>query len=154
MDVQFLIDVRSIPHSRYQPSFSKDALQTSVLEYGVKYVFMGDDLGGRPSDRDCYVAGKVDYARVRQRDFFRRGIGRLISAVEQGYRVCLMCSESLPCECHRSKLIGSALLEHGVQSLHLLSDGSVQTQEEVISKLVGSQPDLFGQTFTSRKTYI
>jgi len=69
--IVYLIDVRSKPYSRYKPEFSKDALQCHLHEHGIRYVFMGDLLGGRPADSDCYVDGKVDYDKCRQKAFFQ-----------------------------------------------------------------------------------
>lgn len=153
VDVKFVIDVRSAPYSRYQPEFSREPLKRSLGQCGLKYVFMGDDLGGRPGDPDCYIDGKVDYGKCRTKDFFVRGIRRLHSAYDQGLRVCLLCSEGKPWQCHRSKLVGAALLDEGIEVLHLLPDGRVRTQEEVIRELTGGQADLFGEHFVSRRAY-
>ena len=153
VDVQFLIDVRSVPYSRYQPEFSKEPLQQLLAQHGLKYVFMGDDLGGRPKDPDCYINGKVDYHKCQTKDFFRRGIGWIRRVYEQGFRVCLLCSEGKPWQCHRSKLIGAALHDEGIEVLHLLPDGGNITQNEAIQELTGGQSDLFGQHFVSHKTY-
>lgn len=66
-EVRYLIDVRSVPYSRFNPVFSKDNLATTVEKAGVRYVFMGDALGGRPNDRSCYdEAGHVDYLACRE----------------------------------------------------------------------------------------
>ncbi len=154
-DVRFLIDVRSAPYSRYQPEFSRDPLSAFLSRGGIKYVFMGDLLGGRPPDPDCYTDdGKVDYRKCRTKDFFRRGIQRVRDAYDQGLRVCLFCSEGKPWECHRSKLVGAALGEEGIEILHVLPDGSTRTQDDVLRMLTGGQADLFGNAFTSRKAYL
>ena len=152
-EVQFVIDVRSAPYSRFQPDFSKEPLEGFLSRHGLKYVFMGDDLGGRPKDPDCYTDGKVDYNKCRTKDFFQRGIGRVQSAYNRGFRVCLLCSEGKPWQCHRSKLVGAALLDEGIEVLHLLPDGRAFTQDEVIRELTGGQADLFGEHFVSRKAY-
>ena len=143
-NVQFVIDVRSAPYSRYQPEFSKKPLERILIQHKVKYVFMGDDLGGRPKDSECYTNGTVDYSKCRTRDFFRRGIERVRNAYQQGYRVCLLCSEGKPWKCHRSRLIGAALQDQGIDVRHILPDGTVCTQDDMIRKLTGGQGDLFG----------
>src|SRR5437764_13972930 len=73
-EIGCLVDVRSAPYSRFRPEFSKQALEAALQERGIRYVFLGDALGGRPDAPDCYVDGKVDYARVREKEFYRRGI--------------------------------------------------------------------------------
>src|SRR5258708_34444218 len=90
---------------------------------------MGDTLGGRPSDRSCYkINGKVDYAIVRQKDFFKKGIERIRMAYEKDLRVVLLCSESRPEQCHRSKLIGSGLHQEKILVQHIDENGGPQDQ--------------------------
>ncbi|MBV8758837.1 MAG: DUF488 domain-containing protein [Deltaproteobacteria bacterium] len=154
LEVPFLIDVRSSPFSRFQPEFSRDPLRAQLQSQHIKYVFMGDLLGGRPSDRDCYDKdGRVDYQKCRTKDFFIRGIERLRTAYAKGMRVCLLCSEGKPWECHRSKLIGWVLQDQGIVVEHVLPTGDLRTQSEVIEQLTAGQGDLFGARFSSRKVY-
>jgi hypothetical protein len=62
--IHYVIDVRSVPWSRYRPEFSQDHLAASLRTHGVRYVFMGSELGGRPDDPSCYDGdGRVDAAR-------------------------------------------------------------------------------------------
>jgi uncharacterized protein (DUF488 family) len=153
--VACLVDVRTSPYSKYRPEFVKQALEAALPEQGIRYVFLGDALGGKPDDPSCYVDGKVDYDAVRQKEFFRKGIERLRKAAGQGMRVALMCSEGKPEECHRSKLIGVALHELGIPLAHLDEQGEVLTQEAVVARLTDGQLSLFGEpSFTSRKRYV
>lgn len=153
-EIACLVDVRSAPYSRFRPEFSRDGLSASVSRKGIRYVFLGHLLGGRPADPDCYLEQKVVYERVREKEFFRKGIERLRKAADQGMRVALLCSEGKPEECHRSKLIGVALDEIGVPVLHLDENDEPQSQLAVTSRLNGGQLDLFGDPgFTSRKRY-
>lgn len=151
--ISYLIDVRSIPYSRYQPEFSQRPLEQLLRERSLRYVFMGDLLGGRPKANDCYTDGKADYSKIREKDFFLRGIDRLKNAYQQGLRICLLCSEGHPSQCHRSKLICAALEDQGISSTHLLPDGSQCSQAEIMTELTQNQRDLFGEHFTSRKSY-
>lgn len=153
-NVGCLVDVRTAPYSKYRPEFGKAALEAALPSLQIRYVFLGDSLGGRPEDPDCYQDGKVDYDRVREKEFFRRGIERLRRAHAQGMRLALLCSEGKPEECHRSKLIGPALADLGIPVLHLDENGELQTQDEVIARKTGGQMSLFGDpSFTSRKRY-
>ena len=149
-----LVDVRSAPYSRFRPEFSKQALEAALTDRGIRYVFLGDALGGRPDAPDCHVDGKVDYALVSEKDFYRRGIERIRRAHEQRIRMALMCSEGRPEECHRSKLIGASLAELGIPVTHLDEEGAPRSQEEVVRRHTHGQLGLFGQpSFTSRKRY-
>lgn len=152
--IDSLIDVRSAPYSKFKPDFSRESLESSLSAAGIRYVFAGKELGGRPDDPECYTDGKVDYDKVRTTAFYASGIDRLRRAHANGTRMALMCSELRPEECHRSKLIGVTLAEMGIPVSHLDEEGVARTQEEVITRLTGPQLDLFGgPAFTSRKNY-
>jgi uncharacterized protein (DUF488 family) len=150
----YVIDVRSAPYSKFKPEFSKATLELALKRQGLRYVFMGDLLGGQPDDPDCYIEGKVDYEKVRTKAFFQAGLDRLKAAYEQRLRAALMCSEGRPEQCHRTKLIGEVLSALGIPVAHIDEDGQIRSQTEVIARLTGGQLDLFGApTFTSRKRY-
>jgi uncharacterized protein (DUF488 family) len=152
--IQYLIDVRTAPYSKFKPEFTKELLQHHVERAGMRYVFMGDTLGGQPRDPACHTDGKVDYDKVRAQPFFQAGLERLRRAFGQQRRVALMCSEGRPEDCHRSKLIGEALTASGIPVRHIDENGQVLTQREVINRLTHGQMDLFGaKSFTSRKRY-
>ena len=154
-DIAILVDLRSSPYSKFKPEFSQKALETSLRNKGIRYVYMGDLLGGRPNDPTCYDAdGKVIYDAVRVTATFGHGLERLRKGHQQDLRLMLMCSEGKPESCHRSKLVGVALEEMGITVLHIDEQDAIQTQAEVISDLSGGQPSLFGDLeFTSRKRY-
>ena len=154
--IQYLIDLRSGPYSGYKPEFSKNALQAFLEANGIRYLFMGDTLGGQPDDETCYTDGKVDYEKITQQSFYRAGIERLHKASRQGQRVALMCSEGKPENCHRSKLVGQTLTAEGIEVLHIDEEDEVISQKDVLLRLSGGQPSLFGDEFfrfTSRKRY-
>lgn len=153
-EIAFLIDVRTNPFSRYKPDFNDRTLDIYLREAGIRYVPMGDSLGGLPKDVACYTDGKVDYAKVREQAFFQAGIGRIAIAFQQQQRVVLMCSEGKPEMCHRSKLIGTALTAIEIPVAHIDENDTLRTQAEVMHRLTAGQMSLFGErTFTSRKRY-
>lgn len=78
--IDYLVDVRTAPYSRYKPEFSKAELSAALRQAGFKYLFMGDQLGGRPIDPACYTDGKVDYSKVQTTPAYQQGIERLRSA--------------------------------------------------------------------------
>ena len=143
-DIKFLADIRSQPYSRYNPDFSKDALERRLKPVGVRYVFMGDTLGGRPRDDTSYQEdGRVDYEKVAEKDFYQKGISYLHTAWNKQLRIVLMCSEAKPQTCHRSKLIGKTLSKQNVEVAHIDETGAVKTQEEVDLLLTDGQLTLF-----------
>ena len=153
-EIMFLVDVRTSPYSRFKPEFSKDALEQELKRQGIRYVYLGDALGGRPADPDCYVDDKVDYERVKAKAFYQAGIQRVRTAWQRGMRFVLMCSEGRPEQCHRSKLIGESLDALGIPVAHIDEHDQLRSQDEVIQRLTGGQLSLFGDLeFTSRKRY-
>jgi uncharacterized protein (DUF488 family) len=104
--------VRAYPASRRHPQFSKEALSASLEEAGIVYRWEGKALGGmRPS-----------YVDHMQTDDFQSA-ARGLSALEG--RVCIMCAESDPSDCHRS-YIADWLVSHGARVTHLLDSGRQQ----------------------------
>ena len=153
--IAYLIDVRSTPYSRYKPEFSKEALAAELQQHRIRYVFMGDTLGGHPDDETCYdEKGQVDYEKVKDTESYQNGVARLQTAFAQRQCVALMCSEGKPEECHRSKLIGTSLDKEEIPVIHIDENDKEQPQEKVIDRLTGGQMRLFGEdTFHSRKGY-
>lgn len=155
-EIRFLVDVRTQPYSRFKPDFGKDALQHHLESAGIRYLFMGDSLGGRPDDPNCYTDGKVDYDKVARQPFYLQGIERLQQAFRQQQRVVLMCSEGKPEQCHRTALIGRTLTERAIPVAHIDENSQLISQEDVILRRQKGQPSLFGDdffNFTSRKRY-
>ena len=135
-DLRYLIDVRSKPFSKWKTSFNRDVIGETVRKFGIRYVFLGDKIGGIPSDKSCYDAtGKVMYHVLSQKLFFRQGIERLVLADKKGIKVALMCGEVDPLRCHRSKLIGQELLKKGISLQHIVSQSRVKSQREVMYEL-------------------
>lgn len=50
--IEVLVDVRSQPYSKHSPDFASQAMKTGLNAAGIKYIFMGDALGGRPAARN------------------------------------------------------------------------------------------------------
>ena len=155
--INYLIDVRSRPYSRYKPEFSKRPLEQQLTGNQIRYVFMGDALGGQPDDPSCYDKdGKVDYEQCRRRPQFLAGIERLQKAYEQQLQVVLMCSEGKPETCHRAKLIGEVLHKEGIEVRHIDEKDDLLSHTQVMLRVVKRQPSLFGDEIfkhTSRKAY-
>jgi uncharacterized protein (DUF488 family) len=129
--IQVLADVRSQPFSRYTPHFNREVLQSALNSAGVKYLFLGDQLGGRPEGEEFYDAeGHVLYYAVAESPNFLTGIERLLEGIKQ-YRVAIMCSEEDPAVCHRFLLVTRVLDERGVEIRHIRGDGNLESESAV-----------------------
>ena len=143
-DIEVIADVRTAPFSQYTPHFNQDPLKRSLAESKVGYVFLGRELGGRPTGGDFYDdEGHVFYDKVAATDLFRAGMDRLLAGAET-HRVALMCGEGHPSECHRHLLVARVLVEEGVKVEHLLADGDTLDASELLQSQ-RPEPTLFGQ---------
>jgi uncharacterized protein (DUF488 family) len=135
-DVNLLIDVRSRPVSGRFPHFNGTALSQILEGKGIRYLFLGEELGGRPDDPDAYRAdGVVDYRGRRKSYAFGAGIERIEREAEHA-RVALMCAEEDPIECHRFLMICPELIALGLRPWHIRRDGSIEGQEAAEDRLL------------------
>jgi uncharacterized protein (DUF488 family) len=148
--VTAIADVRSQPFSRRCPWFSARALNQRLEIEGIAYVPMGDALGGRPRDPRLCRDGVADYEAMAATPEFRAGIDRVVEGTQR-LRVCLMCAEREPLDCHRCLLVAPALAARGLRIGHLLADGNIAPHEEVEKRLVtAAGGDLFANDPASR----
>jgi uncharacterized protein (DUF488 family) len=133
--VTALVDVRSQPSSRFCPWFSAGRLRPQLEQEGIAYLPMGEALGGRPRDPTLLRDGVADYEAMAQRPEFRAGIDNVMAASRQA-RVCLMCAEREPLDCHRCLLVAPALAAHGLNVGHVLADGSITPHSVIEEKLL------------------
>jgi uncharacterized protein (DUF488 family) len=149
-DVTAVADVRSSPYSQRYPQFNREELERALRDQDMLYVFLGDQLGGRPRPRDLYDDdGRVDYERVRQTDFFRSGLDRLLRGLD-GYVLAMMCGEADPLDCHRGLMIAPALVERGIATGHIRKDASVESTPEMECRLLaatGKESGMFDGLF-------
>lgn len=160
--INYLIDIRSKPYSKYNPQFNHNDLKFALLDKKITYTYLGDILGGLPEDRTCYTNGHVDYDKLKEKVFFKDGLNRLITANKKNIKVAIMCSESKPEECHRTKLIGEELAKIGINLNHITRTKNnkkeliIKTQGQVMLDVApNGTVNLFGEemSFESRKKY-
>lgn len=147
--VQALADVRSTPFSRFNPQFNRASLSHSLASAGIRYEFMGEELGARTADPACFENGRVSYARLAATPLFQRGLERLREAANSE-RVAMMCAEREPLDCHRTILITRELERAGESVTHILADGTLEANRNTMDRLIAQlglpQDDLFGDT--------
>ena len=130
-NIDVLVDIRSHPSSAYASQFDGPQLKKEITTYGIKYLYMGHELGGKPQDQRFYDSdGRVLYSMMAETPSFLDGISRLERGIAK-YRVAIMCSEESPVECHRRLLVSRVLISRGIDVYHIRSSGKVQTEEEV-----------------------
>jgi uncharacterized protein (DUF488 family) len=145
--VDLLVDVRTAPYSRYSPQFNKETLEATLLRHDIEYAYAGKYLGGRPSDPSCYKSRvlpaegtdylhEVDYPEVMQREWFVKGMERLLELAAEK-TTAIMCSEEDPAACHRHHLIAQYLMrEHAdVDVQHIRADGTVYGARSILTSV-------------------
>jgi uncharacterized protein (DUF488 family) len=124
-----LVDVRTIPRSRRNPQFAREALAESLARASIRYVHM-PGLGGlrrpRPDSintgwRNASFRGYADYMETAE---FEQNLETLIDEAARG-PAAFMCAEAVPWRCHRS-LIADALTAKGIAVEHILSTSSIE----------------------------
>ncbi len=143
--VALLVDIRSIPFSRWVPHASRPQLTALLAGAGIGYEFRGDALGGKPPRQNLSRDGMADYEQMAAAPDFRAGLARVREAAAE-QRTVLLCAERDPLDCHRALLVGRALAEQGLAIVHILADGSRESQaafEERLLRVTGKDiPDL------------
>lgn len=124
--IETLVDVRTIPKSRYNPQYEQNALKASLNDAGIAYLYMGA-LGGlrRPRKdspnagwRNSSFRGYADYMLTGE---FAAALEALMARAAVS-RTAIMCAEAVPWRCHRS-LIADALTVHGIGVENIMDVG-------------------------------
>ena len=130
--VQTIVDVRRFPGSRRHPQFAREALDASLQQAGISYVWRGEELGGRRSRSSAptrHPAWRNDafqaYADYMDSSAFRAALDALVADARRRVRNAVMCAETLWWRCHR-RLIADALAVQGVQVIHLIDEKNSQ----------------------------
>ncbi len=136
--VDLVVDVRSRPHSARFPQFSQPGFEKLLEAEGLAYLYLGEELGGRPDDPDAYQPNGVVNYRARRKSYaFRAGVERLAKELEQR-SAALMCAEEDPLECHRFLMICPELVPLGIHPLHIRRGSAPETQEAAENRLLAS----------------
>jgi len=138
--VNAIADVRSTPSSKRFPQFEKKVLQSNLDASGIQYVFLGDGLGARPRNPDCYIQGTAVFERIRATNSFTNALDRLQRGA-QTYKICLMCAERDPVDCHRTWLVAQTLHDKGIVVKHILADGTIEMHDALLRRVAKSDFD-------------
>jgi uncharacterized protein (DUF488 family) len=124
--VQRLVDIRTIPRSRKNPQFNREALAKQLPKAGLEYAHEKRLGGLRKPKKDSINtawenASFRGYADYMETEDFQEGLNELIEG-SQGAITAIMCAESVPWRCHRS-LVADALTVRGIKTVHLMAPG-------------------------------
>lgn len=139
-------DVRSRPYSRFTPQYNRECILDFLSIAGIQYVYLGQELGARREEPDCYVEAKARYDLIARTVLFQRGLDRLRRGIKS-FRVALLCAERDPVTCHRTILVCRHLRKDIGTISHILESGSLERHEDAETRLLSicglPQQDLF-----------
>jgi uncharacterized protein (DUF488 family) len=146
--VNAIADVRSTPVSRFCPWFSGKTLSALLGREDMIYLPYGATLGGRPRNPDLYCDGIADYEAMARQGEFQAGLERLVADAARcrahdhtAGRICLMCAERDPLDCHRCLLVARALAERTLTIGHILFDGTIEPHAATEQRLLAFDRD-------------
>ncbi len=121
-----LIDVRSVPYSKFRPMFNKNSLMLQAKSEGLEYIFKGYELGAK------FNGIYPDYEILRERAEYMEGLKFLINMLDAGYDIAIMCCELDYLKCHRYSLIGEDMFQLGYEIVHIGKRGELIPHEGLI----------------------
>jgi uncharacterized protein (DUF488 family) len=133
--VTAVADVRSQPYSRFHSQFNRESLAAALARAGIRYVFLGRELGARRCEPESYVERRARYDRIAQLPAFRQGLERVRRGLAT-HRIALLCAEKDPIMCHRTVLVCRHLRKDPIEIRHILEDGSIETMDQAETRLI------------------
>lgn len=129
-EIATLVDVRTVPRSRFNPQFNRDRLEKDLREAGLEYIHF-PSLGGlrkpRPDSvnnawKNASFRGFADYMGTSEFDL---GVSELVEKSRM-QTTAIMCAEAVPWRCHRS-LVSDSMTVRGVKVRHIISQRETKT---------------------------
>jgi uncharacterized protein (DUF488 family) len=121
-DIESIIDIRRFPKVKRQPQFSKEFLEKNLPKQGVRYIWLGEELGG---------FRKRGYEEYMETNEFKSGIEKLVMEAHNG-KTALMCAEKLFFRCHR-RYVADELTRRGFEVIHII-DGKRTYKHKILAR--------------------
>jgi uncharacterized protein (DUF488 family) len=129
-NVKILIDVRSLPKSKYFYQFNDDILSDKLALFGIYYQNWKYEFGARQLNRKFYTDNILDYDKFAKSEQFQNGLSKLKKLASQTENICLMCSEIDPMICHRAILCAKEIYSAGLDVTHIIAKRNGETTFE------------------------
>ncbi|MCI6276577.1 MAG: DUF488 domain-containing protein [Clostridium sp.] len=136
-DINCVVDIRGTPYSKYNVQYNKETIRNTLISAGFVYIYMAKELAAKRENKESYnKEGYSDFEKVCKEEDFLAGIERLKNGCTKGYRIALLGAMQEPIRCHRSILVGRALIEYGFEVKHILHDYSIASQDDIEDMLL------------------
>jgi len=137
VDINCIVDIRSVPASTYNPQYNQNTFKKFLNNNNVTYLHFAEEFGARQTDFNLLDnEGKLDFVKFRKTKPFNHGVKRIRQGISKGFRIALMCSESEPLDCHRFSMVSIGLENNGFEVRHILKDKSIKTNLELEEELL------------------
>jgi len=120
-NITHIVDIRSIPYSKYAPWSDKSRLAELLRPFKIKYTYLGHKLGGKKIQKGQFSQQQ----RLPSQVVYDEAI-RVLLQLSMRTNLTLLCAEGDPAKCHRQHIIAQTLLESDIKVLHILKDGSIK----------------------------
>ncbi len=135
--INCIVDVRSIPYSKYSPQYNKENIKKLLKINKINYIYMGKEFGAMRTAKTLYTKeGYVDFEKVKYDKDFKLGINRVKVGVEKGYKIAFMCAEKIPSDCHRCILIGRTFKNLGYNIINIIDENKYKLQNDIEKELI------------------
>ncbi len=154
--INCIVDVRSVPYSKFVPKFNKDILKNYLTENNIKYINLSNELGARKEKEELlFNDGIVNFEKVLLSEEFNIGIMRIEEEIKKDYKLAIMCSEKDPFDCHRFVLIARGLEMNGIEVEHIIDKDNKLKNIELERRLIEKYKIEYGKydLFKKVKTY-
>lgn len=136
-DINCIVDVRSVPASKYSPQFNQEYIRSFLLANNVQYLHFGEEFGARRFD-SIDENGQVNFEMAAKTPAFMSGALRILRGMERGYNIAFMCSEADPLECHRFALVSRYFHDTGIDVQHILKDAKLASHETLEKEMINT----------------
>jgi uncharacterized protein (DUF488 family) len=143
-EIETVVDVRTMPRSRTNPQYNRDALSASLADAGIGYEHVAALGGLRGRNRDVAPgvndfwenASFHNFADYAMGEAFRDGLTRL-REIASAQRCAVMCSEAVWWRCHR-RIIADYLIHAGDAVFHIIGAERIEPARMTPSAKAGA----------------
>ena len=142
--INCLIDVRTMPLSSQFPEYDEKSLKNVLNANDIVYMSFKREFGARRFENDVYEkirmyddtsAEVVIFKKVYELDIFQQGVRRVERGIEQGYKICFLCSEKYAYDCHRCIMVGEYFNQLGYEVKHIVDSSNYLSQKDIDDSL-------------------